>query len=453
MTLAATSGRLCVPGAENRASYPGWRITFICHLAVICGFASVFIYSFSFMVRPLQHEFGWSSEQVARAFSLAVLSVAICSPVVGKLFDRLDPRKLIATFMTAFGLGIASLAFLTPRLSQFYATAVFIGAAGTGTYQLGYARIVAAWFERRLGTALSIVVAGSGVGSFIVPLLVQYLIAAHGWREAYLILAALPLLCGVPITLLFARSPQRSSAHETARAPAVQQANGVSWRSALATFSFWLLAAGVCALSLSYNGALAHLAPMLSNHGLSPRAVALAASLLGVSSLLGRLALGSLLDFFEGSLIALGALLTAGMGMLLAAHARSLSMAAPAVFIAGLGGGCELDLVPYMLRRYFGMRAFSTLYGLTYTAFAGAAAVGPLIVGHVYDSTGSYNGVFNVLCAVTIVAAFAMLALPAYAAASGAGLPQANPAVIPESPLIPKGRTAIESNFNRTGLR
>ena len=37
--------------------------------------------------------------------------------------------------------------------------------------------------------------------------------------------------------------------------------------------------------------------------------------------------------------------------------------------------GCELDLIPaYMLKRYFGLRSFSTLYGLIYSVFAVAGA-------------------------------------------------------------------------------
>lgn len=103
------------------------------------------------------------------ALSLAAISEGICSPFMGKLFDRFEPRKIIASFMFAFGLGLTSLAWLTPHLGQFYATAVFIGVAGTGTYQLCYARVVASWFERRLGGALSFVVSGSGVGSLFFP--------------------------------------------------------------------------------------------------------------------------------------------------------------------------------------------------------------------------------------------------------------------------------------------
>jgi sugar phosphate permease len=412
--MTPTKTQQAVRSSENQIAYPGWRIAVVCHMGVLTGFATVFIYSFSFMVKPLGQAFGWDREQIARAFSLAAISVAICSPFIGKLFDRFDPRKLIAGFMTVFGLGMASLAFLTPHLWQLYANAVLIGIAGTGTYQLGYARVIAAWFERRLGAALSIVVAGSGVGSFVVPPLVSHLLATYGWRATYLGLAALPLLIGAPLTLLFARTPRAGSVHEAARATRGAAVEGLSWQRALGSASFWLLALGVVALSLSENGALAHLAPMLSDHGLKAEQIAFTASLLGIASVTGRFVLGSLLDFVKGSHIAVGSLLAAGVGMLLLAHARTFGAAAPAALVAGLGGGCELDLIPYMLRRYFGLRSFSTLYGLVYSTYAVAGAIAPLVLGHIYDKTGSYTGILNAFCTVTLVASVVMLALPVY---------------------------------------
>jgi MFS family permease len=219
LTNSANAVALC---PENSFSYPGWRVVVVCHLGVLVGFATVFIYSFSLMVKPLQEEFGWNRGQISQAFSLAAISVAICSPFMGKLFDRFEPRKIIAAFMAAFGLGLASLAWLTPHLSQFYLSAVLIGVAGSGTYQLGYARIVTNWFERRLGAALSIVVAGSGAGSFIVPPLVQHLIATYGWRHTYLLLSGLPLLIGAPLTLLFARSPSIHATRKTGNVVALE---------------------------------------------------------------------------------------------------------------------------------------------------------------------------------------------------------------------------------------
>jgi MFS family permease len=382
------------------------------------------------MVKPLQHEFGWNREQIARAFSLAAISVAICSPFMGRLFDRFEPRKIIASFMTAFGLGLGSLAWLTPHLAQFYATAVFIGVAGTGTYQLGYARVVASWFEKRLGAALSIVVAGSGVGSLFFPPLVERLIRTYGWRHTYLLLAALPLLVGVPLTVLFARSSSAKPIPKAGQAATI----GVAWKQAICARSFWLLALGVCCISLSENGALAHLVPMLSDRGMKASDAALIASILGGSSLAGRLLLGWLLDYLEGSHIATFSLLSAGAGLFLLAHAQSFHSAAPAALIAGLGAGCELDLIPYMLKRYFGLRSFSTLYGLIYSGFAVAGAVSPLLLGRIYDATGSYTRILSILSVLTAATAFAMLSLPAYRYAShGQVAGGSSPSIDPES--------------------
>jgi MFS family permease len=444
MSLTRGQERSALRAGENDISYAGWRVAVVCHIGVLTGFATVFIYSFSFMVKPLQHEFGWNNEQIARAFSLAAISVAFCSPFMGRFFDRIEPRKLVATMMVAFGLGLGSLAYLTPHLGQLYACAIFIGIAGTGTYQLGYARIVTGWFERRLGAGLSIVVAGSGVGSLLIPPLVQYLIPTIGWRHTYLVLAAFPLLLGAPLTFLFARAPK--SATERTTAAQLAEAIGIAWPKALTSLSFWLLALGVCALSLSENGALAHLAPMLSEHGLTSRNVAFTASLLGVSSVVGRFILGWLLDYLQGSYIAVASLLAAGAGMLLLSHASTFSAAAPAAFLAGLGAGCELDLIPYMLRRYFGLRSFSTLYGLIYTVFAISGAVAPLIVGHIYDVTGSYTGILNIFCGATLIGGFAMFALPAYRYVARASEQESVEVSVSDSLLTQAKGAALENN-------
>lgn len=434
--LAAHSVR----ASEHSLSYRGWRVALVCHMGVLTGFATVFIYSFSFMIHPIQQEFGWNREQIARAFSLAAISVAICSPLVGRLFDRLEPRKLIAAMMAALGLGLGSLAYLGPHLVQFYASAVFIGVAGSGTYQLGYARIVTGWFQKRLGTALSIVVAGSGVGSLLIPPMVENLIATHGWRQAYLVLAALPLLIGAPLTLFLApsRTGERAVSHI--------RTQGLTVKEAISSSGFWLLALGVCALSLSENGSLAHLAPMLRDHGLNPRAVAGTASLLGVSSVLGRLLLGTLLDYLHGSWIAVISLLAAGAGIILLTHAHSFGGAAVGAVVAGSGAGCELDLIPYMLRRYFGLRSFSTLYGLIYTFFAFAGAVAPLLVGRAFDSTRSYTGILNLLSGITLVAAVAMFALPRYRFGTSTESGSSSRDSAPESRLVTNDDPALETN-------
>jgi len=60
-------------------------------------------------------------------------------------------------------------------------------------------------------------------------------------------------------------------------------------------------------------------------------------------------------------------------------------------FLVGLGLGAEVDLIPYLASRYFGLRDFGKVYSSLFAAFALAGAVGPLVMGAGFDRTGSYS--------------------------------------------------------------
>lgn len=281
----------------------------------------------------------------------------------------------------------------------------------------------------------------SGLGSLFFPPLVQHSITVCGWRHTYLILAALPLCLGAPLTYLFAPSLRAQSAHKTADAQH-DAITGLHWRHALATRSFWLIALGVCCMSLAENGALVHLAPMLSDRGLKLENTAFIVSTLGGSSVAGRLLLGWMLDYLEGSYVAAGSLFLAGSGIFLLGQGHTFHAAVIAAMIAGLGMGCEFDLMPYMLKRYFGMRSFSTMYGLVYTVYATAGAVAPLILGRIYDITGSYTRILSLFARFTATAGVCMLALPAYRYATHDAAP--TPGLV--SSLDLDATVAIETN-------
>ena len=76
--------------------------------------------------------------------------------------------------------------------------------------------------------------------------------------------------------------------------------------------------------------------------------------------------------------------------------------------------GGEADVTPYILSRYFGLRSFSMLYGLTWTAYAIAGALGPVLMGKAFDATGSYERLLVELAAGTLAVAALMFLLPRY---------------------------------------
>jgi len=394
---------------EFDLDYYGWRVVLAACLGVMAGFGSLFVYTFSVFVKPLATEFGWTREAISSGFAIAAVTLGFVSPLLGRWIDRFGPRRIILACMTIYACALASLAFLRSGIWQFYVTCLVLGLVGNGAAHLAYSRSISTWFERRLGLALAFVMVGAGLGAMTLPVVAQSIISRWGWRAAYGSLAGLALLLGLPLSWRYIR--ERGTTAPTS-APVVR--SGVTWQKGLRSFAFWIVTAILFVSSISMNGAITHLSALLTDRGITSTDAALCASVLGGSSLLGRIVVGWLLDRFFGPHVALGINLLTALGIFLLARVDSFAAGCLAAALIGVGAGGEAATTPYLLTRYFGLRAFSTLYGLTWTFYAAAGAIGPVILGRAFDATGSYVSLLVLLAGVLALAAAMNLFLPRY---------------------------------------
>ena len=400
---------------ESDLGYYGWRVALAACFGVMAGFGSLFVYTFAAFVKPLGAEFGWSREVVSRGFGFAAITLGACSPLLGRWIDRYGPRRIILPCMTVFGCGVASLALLQSHVWQFYLTCIVLGAVGNGAAHLAYSRSISTWFQRRLGMALAFVMVGAGLGAMILPVVAQSIITRSGWRTAYLALGCIALLLGLPLSWRYVR--ERGPIQN----PAVRvEHSGKTWQQGLQALPFWIIVAVLCVSSISMNGAITQMSALLTDRGITARQAALCASMLGGSSLFGRIVVGWLLDRFFGARVALLVNLVTAAGVFLLARASSFSAGCVAAALIGVGAGGEAAITPYLLTRYFGLRSFSTLYGLTWSFYAASAAVGPVILGRAFDSTGSYSSLLVALAAALAAAAAMNLLLPRYSTSAQA---------------------------------
>jgi MFS family permease len=394
---------------EFDLGYYGWRVVLAACLGVMAGFGSLFVYTFSVFVKPLAAEFGWSREAISSGFAIAAITLGFISPLLGRWIDRFGPRRIILVCMTIYVCAIASLSLLRSGLWQFYVTCCVLGVVGNGAAHLAFSRSISTWFQRRLGMALAFVMVGAGLGAMILPVVAQSIISRSGWRAAYASLGGLALLLGLPLSWRYIREREVIG---QGFAPVVH--SGMTWQQGLRSFAFWIITAILFVSSISMNGAITHLSALLTDRGLTVGNAALCASVLGGSSLLGRIVVGWLLDRFFGPRVAFAINLITALGIFLLARATSFPAGCLASALIGVGAGGEAATTPYLLTRYFGLRAFSTLYGLTWTFYAAAGAIGPVILGRAFDVTGSYTSLLTLLAAALGLAASTNLLLPRY---------------------------------------
>src|SRR5689334_24312461 len=124
------------------------------------------------------------------------------------MMDRWSIRRvalpglvLYAAFMCLLGISPASLLIFTILFA-------LAEAASSIQTPIGYAKAIAAWFDRRRGLALGIAMSGVGLGGFVMPQLAQVLIDRVGWRGAYPTLGLLTLAVAFPLVALWIREPR-----------------------------------------------------------------------------------------------------------------------------------------------------------------------------------------------------------------------------------------------------
>ncbi len=391
----------------SAARYGGWGVVAAAFFGVMVGYSVLIPYTFGLFLKPLSAAFGWRRDQISVAFGCVAVTVALCSPLIGRLLDRYGPRRTILPCIAAFGLGFASLSLLTPSLPHFYLTFIFLGLAGNGTTQLAYSRAVSTWFFKHRGMALSLIAAGAGVGAMTLPLLAAWLMQKYGWRTAYAVLGWLVLAVSLPLTsLLVGESRQAKSTTANPVNPALV--------SSIRTRPFLLLVLAIFLYSISFNGVISHLSALLTDRGLALRTAAQALSILGGCGLAGRLVTGLLLDRFFGVRVSIVLFLTTVAGVLLLSRGTA-PTAFAGVAMIGFAAGGESDITPYLLSRYFNLQGFSTLYGLAWTAYALGTAVGPVLMGKLYTWTGSYpSWGIQLLAVPTLLSAVSMAMMPPY---------------------------------------
>src|SRR5262245_8242891 len=103
---------------EHSLRYEGWRVAMASGIGVV--FASLAVYGFSVLLKPLSQEFAWSRQTTSTAYSFLALASALSAPILGRLFDRLGPVKVAVPCMIVTGLGIASIAAMNGSPARLY---------------------------------------------------------------------------------------------------------------------------------------------------------------------------------------------------------------------------------------------------------------------------------------------------------------------------------------------
>ena len=317
---------------------------------------------------PISAEFGLSRTSIALAYGGATLMAAVLLPQMGKLVDKHGPTRTLWIVIACLGLTCVLLSFANGwlYLAVCFAALRFLG---QGSLMLNCANLVSQWFERRRGFAIGCMALGFPVSIALHPPLVQGMIEWLGWRQTWvwLGLATWGMLLPPVLLLLWNRPEEKGHQPDGDAAPAegapTLEVTGLTLAEALRTPTFYILAAGLAALSMLVTALHVENKGILSRHGLDPQMAANMFTVTGVTAAISMPFVGRMLDRFRTKWMFVAGQLVIAASLLSVTFVSSHWGAIGYAMIFGLCNGVGMTYMSFMWPRYFGRKHLGQIQG------------------------------------------------------------------------------------------
>ena len=358
--------------------------------------------SFAVFLLPLSTHFYWDRASVASIYSVYMVCLGLGSLLSGLSFDKYGPK-----FNYVVGLGLLSIAYgFLGKFSyiwQFYAFLGVLGGLGAAMVGVIPAQsLVSRWFDKNLGTALSIAYAGQGLGVLIMAPLSQISIDHFGWQLSYkfisyVFIVLLILVCFLPWKKI--SSGSKNNPRKTKNGKAT---GGISLREAIHTKTFWGFFFIFCFTAIGIFGISLHVVAYLVFIGYTEVEAAFSFGIAGILNFVGMVLTGLAADRYPRHLVAT---VSYGLSFMAIFSLALMQINSSIIFLVlfiigfGLSAGARGPIITTLMAEIFAGKGLASIYGATNLGQGIGAATGAILAGFLFDLTGGYNFGF-ILCSI-----------------------------------------------------
>jgi MFS family permease len=399
----------------NRSIFYGWWV--VAAFAVTTFISTGVRHAVGPFLKPIVEDLGLDRASFSAVIALSLFLYGAFMPLAGMALDRFSVRVVTTagTVLLALSLVLTALVRDFWEFAAVYGVLVPLGLAGTGPVIAS--GVVARWFSKRRGTALSVLGSASMTGMSLLVPAVTWLILTTGWRTTYMLIAGGVLVLVLPLCLWVVRdSPESVGLAADGATPRVGATpiERVTATEALQTLAFWQLAGSFFTCGFSMSLLSAHGIPMLTDHGYSPMFASWALGVLGGSSIGFTVMLGALGDRFGRRPVLAGIYagriaIFAGLFLIRDNPVAILAVAVlGGITMAGTG-----SMTSALTADIYGRFSVSSVFGLIFLVHQTGSALGSWLAGMLFETTGGYGAAFVAACVFLAIAAVVALNIDA----------------------------------------
>ena len=355
----------------------------------------------SVLLRPLQDEFGWSTDTISGAVSLNILLLGLMGPFMTAVMQRVGIKRTILGALALLLLGAIGSAMITQVWQLYLTWGVLIGLGASATGFGGAALVANRWFVERRGFVIGLLTASNASGQLVFLPFLAALSGAFGWVSVPLAVA-LTLAALIPIVALFLverpGSVGLSSYGAEGEAP-MPPTTGNPFANAVRglgqgvrSLDFWLLAGSFAVCGFSTYGLVGtHMIAYCMDHGISEVAAAGVLATLGVFDLFGTIGSGWLSDRYNPRILLFWYYGLRGLALLALPFTAfdPLSLGIFAVFY-GLDWVATVPPTVMLTTEVFGRKDAPVIVSWVFCAHQIGGSIAAIVAGAIRTETGSY---------------------------------------------------------------
>jgi predicted MFS family arabinose efflux permease len=270
---------------------------------------------------------------------------------------------------------------------------------GQSSLSLSAVAIVGKSFKKKLSTAMGIFAVATSLLFVAAIPSVDSLLGQLGWRNVWIILAA--VILGISLLVAFLiRDPQAQNGHGEDD----ETTTGMPFREALRSPAFWVLTIGIGIYYFAFTGITLFSESLVVSLDFSKDIRNWFLAIMMFSGLASNLYCGwlaqriSVLNIFGGAMIIFAACL---IGFPLASG--SIGLISTVAVALGIGSGAVTVIFFAGFADLFGKRHLGKIQGVAQTMTVASSGTGPLIFARSFESSGSYSSVFFTLAPLALL--------------------------------------------------
>jgi len=364
---------------------------------------------FALYAGSIRGELGLSHGLYGGLYTIATLLSAMTMLYTGKMVDYINIRRLAFTVLVLLGVSSILFSYINSAFFLLFAF-YFLRITGQGMSTHTSSTFIAKTYSVMRGKALAVTILGRAFGEMFMPITALILIAAFGWRNAWLLTGIIILIFIAPYTAYLLKDREVYEPNQSTEKKKIKEII-IDYRRSdvLKSGYFYLLLAAILAPPFVLTGIFFHSYHLMNIKGWATEIYALTMPIFSMLLIIFVLISGWAVDKWSAKDLIKFFLLPLSLGSFILAYGQNEISMVLFMIASGITTGFATSISGSLWAELYGTKYLGEIKSVITSGVVASTAISPGLMGYLIDHNVSIEsqimtfGVYMILITILVV--------------------------------------------------